>query len=100
MTEIGARLAKSRNVVDEYVGIYRVFYGQQTDGRPDCGEQIAKVYVGDWVRTYKAGPRPPVVTQQSMTLRVIPPSRGRGAAPEALVAGSHGHTAAYGRGLC
>lgn len=59
MTKIGARLAKSRNVVDEYVGIYRVFYDQQTDGRPDCEGQPADVKAGDSVRTYKAGPRPP-----------------------------------------
>ena len=52
MTEIMARLAKGRNVVDKNGGTYRVLCG-----RPNCGEQLAKLNVGDWVRTY-TGDRP------------------------------------------
>lgn len=55
MTEVVARLAKSRNVVDRNGGTYRVLCGGQIDGRPVCGEQIAKLKVSDWVRTYTGG---------------------------------------------
>ena len=51
-TEIVARLAGGRNEVKRDQATYRVLCGS-----PDCGEQIAKLNVGDWVRTY-TGERP------------------------------------------
>lgn len=61
MTDIVARLAKSRNVVDRNGGKYRVLCGGQIDGRPVCGEHIADVNVRDWVRTYMGGRPSPLV---------------------------------------